>query len=381
MIGRFDKYLMTQLLTLFGFFALVLVLVYWVNRAVVLFDQLIANGQSAAVFLEISVLSLPNVIRIVLPIAAFASTLYVTNRLTTESELVVVQATGFSPWRLARAVVYFGLIVAVLASVLGHFLVPSSLRQLAVRSDQIAQNMTARLLTEGQFIHPADQVTFYIREISPQGELLNIFLSDSRDAKLQVTYSAREALLIRGDDAPTLIMFDGMAQALDTENRLLSVTRFENFAFDLSGLVELTGLGGIRPQELGTGVLLQASETTQALTGASRNTLISEAHDRFGNALNGFVAPLVGFAALMLGGFSRFGIWRQIAGAIGALIFIQMITRIGQDIVQSNANHWPAAYMGPLAGVILAALLLELASRPGLFRRRHRATTPVGGSS
>jgi lipopolysaccharide export system permease protein len=364
MIGRFDKYLMTQLLTLFGFFALVLVLVYWVNRAVVLFDQLIANGQSAAVFLEISVLSLPNVIRIVLPIAAFASTLYVTNRLTTESELVVVQATGFSPWRLARAVVYFGLIVAVLASVLGHFLVPSSLRQLAVRSDQIAQNMTARLLTEGQFIHPADQVTFYIREISPQGELLNIFLSDSRDAKLQVTYSAREALLIRGDDAPTLIMFDGMAQALDTENRLLSVTRFENFAFDLSGLVELTGLGGIRPQELGTGVLLQASETTQALTGASRNTLISEAHDRFGNALNGFVAPLVGFAAL-----------------IGALIFIQMITRIGQDIVQSNANHWPAAYMGPLAGVILAAILLELASRPGLFRRRHRATTPVGGSS
>ena len=380
MIGRFDKYLMTQLLTLFGFFALVLVLVYWVNRAVVLFDQLIANGQSAAVFLEISVLSLPNVIRIVLPIAAFASTLYVTNRLTTESELVVVQATGFSPWRLARAVVYFGLIVAVLASILGHFLVPASLRQLAVRSDQIAQNMTARLLTEGQFIHPADQMTFYIREISPQGELLNIFLSDSRDAKVQVTYSAREALLIRGDHAPTLIMFDGMAQALDTENRLLSVTRFDNFAFDLSGLVELTGLGGIRPQELGTGVLLQASETTQALTGASRNTLISEAHDRFGNALNGFVAPLVGFAALMLGGFSRFGISRQIAGANGALIFIQMITRIGQDIVQSNANHWPAAYMGPLAGVILAAILLELASRPGLFRRRHRVTTPDGGS-
>jgi len=380
MIGRFDKYFMTQLLMLFGFFALVLVLVYWVNRAVVLFDQLIANGQSAAVFLELSVLSLPNVIRIVLPIAAFAGTLYVTNRLTTESELVVVQATGFSPWRLARAVVYFGLIVAILASILGHFLVPASMRQLAVRSDQIAQNMTARLLTEGQFIHPADQVTFYIREISPQGELLNIFLSDSRDAKVQVTYTAREALLIRGDDAPTLIMFDGMAQALDTKNRLLSVTRFDNFAFDLSGLVELTGLGGIRPQELGTGVLLQASQTTQALTGASRNTLISEAHDRFGNALNGFVAPLVGFAALMLGGFSRFGIWRQIAGAIGALIFIQMITRIGQDIVQSNANHWPAAYMGPLVGVILAALLLELASRPGLFRRSHRVTTPDGGS-
>lgn len=372
---------MAQLLMLFGFFALVLVLVYWVNRAVVLFDQLIANGQSASVFLEFSILSLPNVIRIVLPIAAFAGTLYVVNRLTAESELIVVQATGFSPWRLARPVVCFGLIVALLASILGHFLVPASLRQLAVRSDEIAENMTARLLTEGQFIHPAEQVTFYIGEISPQGGLLNVFLSDARNPNAQVTYTAREALLIRGDNAPTLIMFEGMAQSLDGENRLLSVTRFENFAFDLSGLVDLAGVGGIRPQELGTGVLLRASETTQALTGASRSTLVSEAHERFGNALNGLVAPLVGFAALLLGGFSRFGIWRQIVGAIGALIMIQMITRVGQDIVQSDANLWLAAYLGPATGILLAAILLELASRPGLFRRGPRVEAVGGGIS
>ena len=134
MIGRFDRYLLSQLLILFGFFALVLVLVYWVNRAVVLFDQLIANGQSALVFLEFSALTLPGVIRIVLPIAAFAGTLYVTNRLTAESELVVVQATGFSPWRLARPVLLFGIIVFVLASILAHVLVPASLRQLQERT-------------------------------------------------------------------------------------------------------------------------------------------------------------------------------------------------------------------------------------------------------
>ncbi|MFM2389894.1 MAG: export transporter permease LptF, partial [Pseudomonadota bacterium] len=78
---RFDRYLLTQLLGVFGFFALVLVLVYWVNRAVGLFDQLIGDGQSALVFLEISLLTLPNVIRLVLPIAAFAATLFVANRL------------------------------------------------------------------------------------------------------------------------------------------------------------------------------------------------------------------------------------------------------------------------------------------------------------
>ena len=48
-MGKFDRYLFSQLMVLFGFFSLVLVMVYWINRAVVLFDQLIANGQSAIV--------------------------------------------------------------------------------------------------------------------------------------------------------------------------------------------------------------------------------------------------------------------------------------------------------------------------------------------
>ena len=51
-VTRYDRYMLSQLLALFGFFSLVLVLVYWVNRAVVLFDRLIANGHSAWVFVE-----------------------------------------------------------------------------------------------------------------------------------------------------------------------------------------------------------------------------------------------------------------------------------------------------------------------------------------
>lgn len=373
MTGKFDKYILTQLLTLFGFFALVLVLVYWVNRAVVLFDQLIANGQSAAVFLEFTALTLPNVIRIVLPIAAFAGTIYVTNRLTTESELVVVQATGYSPWRLARPVLVFGVIVFIFSSILAHVLVPLSLARLTDRTAEISENMTARLLSEGRFLHPADGVTFYIREISPIGELKNIFLSDARDPAQRITYTAREALLIRGERAPTLLMLDGMAQAYSRDSKRLSITRFDDFTFDLDGLVDVLSPDRRRPNELPTHLLLAASAATQDLTKASRATLVAEGHERFSNALNGFVAPLIGFAALLVGGFSRFGIWRQILGAIGGLIVVQMITQAGQGMVQADATRWPLAYVGPLFGLALAYVLLLLAARPTLFRRRRRS--------
>ena len=76
---RFDRYMLSQLFVLFGFFALVLVALFWINRAVVLFDRLIGNGQSALVFLEFSSLSLPKLVVTVLPIATFAGAVYVTN--------------------------------------------------------------------------------------------------------------------------------------------------------------------------------------------------------------------------------------------------------------------------------------------------------------
>ena len=111
---RLDRYLLAQLMGLFGFFALVLVSIYWLNRAVLLFDQLISDGQSAMVVFEFTALSLPYVIRVVLPIAAFAATIYAINKLSSESELVVMQAIGASPWRLGRPVLMFGAIVGVM---------------------------------------------------------------------------------------------------------------------------------------------------------------------------------------------------------------------------------------------------------------------------
>ncbi len=90
---------MSQLTVLFGFFALVLVLIYWVNRAVRLFDQLVANGESILVFLEFTALTLPSMIAAVVPFAALAAAIFVTNRLSSESELVVAEAAGYSPFR------------------------------------------------------------------------------------------------------------------------------------------------------------------------------------------------------------------------------------------------------------------------------------------
>ncbi len=370
-MARFDRYMLSQLMVTFGIFALVLVLVYWINRAVRLFDQIIASGESATVFFELSVLTLPNVIKLVLPVAAFAASVYVTNRLSNESELVIVQSTGFSPWRLARPVLYFGLIVAAFATLLAHVLVPASLSRLADRQTEIAENVTAQLLVEGRFLHPSDGVTFYIARISPEGELFDVFLSDARQPERRVAYNAERALLVRGDKSPKLLMFEGMAQTFDEDSTRLSVTRFDQFTLDISTLLDTPTTDLVRLSEIGTPELLDPSADLLAQSRTTLPQALYEAHGRFTQSLLCITASLLGFASLLVGGFSRFGVWRRIFGAIAALVLLQTLSTALTDMTLARAANWPLHYVPIAAGLLLVALLLWLSANPGAFRRRQ----------
>ena len=370
---KFDRYLLAQLTVLFGFFSLVLISVYWVNRAVVLFDQLVGDGQSALVFLEFTALALPNVIRLVLPVSAFAATVYVVNRLTSESELVVVQAMGFSSYRLARPVFLFGLMVAMLVMVLNHVLVPASRAVLAERKVEIAQNITARLLTEGQFLHPAEGVTFYIRDISADGELRNVFLSDARSASQTTTYTAERALLVPGEDGPKLVMFDGLAQTLRSNGDRLFTTSFADSVYDIAGLIDPGGARALNIEALPTPALLFPTEALMKTTGETRASFLYEGHARIAQPFLAVAGALIGFSALMLGSFSRFGVWRQVLLAVFLLIVLQLLDNTMADVARRSEDAWPAVYLPPLVGVAMALAMLWISVRPGLFARRRRA--------
>ncbi len=370
-VAKFDRYMLSQLMVLFGFFSLVLIMVYWVNRAISLFDQLIANGQSAVVFLEFTALTLPNVIRVVLPISAFIASVYVTNRLSTESELVIMQSSGYSSFRLARPVLLFGILVSVMLMILTNFLVPATNRTLAERQEEIAQNIATRFLKEGRFLHPTPGVTFYIREITAAGELQDIYLSDQRDPDQHTTYTARRALLVRDTSGPKLLMFDGLAQVLEADDSRLSTTAFRELTFDLSDLIEPSDSRAPRPREMSTYGLLR---NTDALirSGWNRVVLQVETHDRLAQPLLAIVTALVGFACLLLGGFSRFGVWRQIIVAIMLLVLLKAADSKMADIARSGEGLWPLLYLPALSGTGLACIILWGADKPGLLARRRR---------
>ncbi|MDO5704669.1 MAG: LPS export ABC transporter permease LptF [Paracoccus sp. (in: a-proteobacteria)] len=366
---RIDRYLLTQFLSLFGFFALVLVAVYWVNRAVRLFEQLLSDGQTALVVLEFTALTLPAVIATVLPVAAFAAAAYGTNRLAGESELVAMRAAGVSPWRMARPVLVFGLIVALIVAVLAHLLVPMARERLADRQAELAENVVAQFLRPGDFQYPGPGVTLFIRDIASDGRLLDLFLEDGRNPGDETTYTAQEALVVRGDHGPVLVMLNGMVQNM--RGGLMSVTRFDELSHDIGAMIGARALGARDLRDYGTLQLLRAHPVVLDTTGKSAAQARLEAHERISQPFQAPIAAMIGFATLLIGGYSRFGVWRQVIWAIVGLIAVQFMVNAAANAAGRDPSQWWLAYVPVAAGVAICLTLLWLAARP--FRPRSRS--------
>ncbi|MGP9790019.1 LptF/LptG family permease [Roseinatronobacter sp. NSM] len=370
-----DRYLLVQLLTVFAFFSLVLISVYWVNRAARLFDAIVGDGQSFWVFLELSALTLPNVIRVVLPLSAFAAAVYVAMRMTRDNELVVLQGTGLSFARMLVPVSVFGLVVAVMLAFLMHVLMPLSRMQLAERQVQIAENITARLLRSGEFLQPADGIVVFLRDITPEGKLVDVFLSDARTAGTRVEYNAASALLVPGKLGPALVMLDGVALIYREGPDRLGTLSFDELTFDVGGLI---GPAGRRTdvRELPTRVLIAPDATNLQALGIAMAEVRFELASRFAQPLLAVMTSLIGFVAICLGQFSRLGAWRQVVGAIIVLALVQLASNAASGFALRNAALAWLAFVPVLLGTGVVAAMLWWASRAR--GRGWTARAPLG---
>jgi lipopolysaccharide export system permease protein len=361
-VGTFDRYLAGQLLTYFGFFSLVLVAVYWVNRAIGLFEDLIAGGAGVGLFVQFTALALPNVIFVVLPVSALVAVLYGVNRLAADSEMVVAQTAGLGPWALLRPVLVFGMLVALMVSVLAHGLVPASRTALAERSAELGRDVTTRFLREGEFLHPGEGVTVYVREITEAGELLGLFLQDRRGGETRTSYTAERALLVRGETGARLVMFEGMAQTLAVADRNLVTIRFKDFAYDLAGLAGMPEARDRDPRELSTAELLRADPLLQTETGDDRAELRAEGNMRFAEAAFALAVPVLALGFLLQGGYSRMGLWRQILAAVIAAVTLKMLANVAEAAARDDAALWWTIHAAPVATLAIGLGLIARAA-------------------
>src|SRR6185503_14309986 len=103
-----DRYILRQSFSIMVFLTAALSVAVWLAQSLRLVDLIVNRGLSAELFLYLALLILPRLLDIVLPIGAFIAVLFVFNRLTSESELVVMRGAGIGPLGLAKPVLILG---------------------------------------------------------------------------------------------------------------------------------------------------------------------------------------------------------------------------------------------------------------------------------
>ena len=81
---------------------------------------------------------------------------------------------------------------------------------------------------------------------------------------------------------------------------------------------------------------------------------------------------MIGFATLMVGGYSRFGVWREVVISFGLLITIDGIRGVLVDPVRNDASVWPLMYLPSAIGAVLVLAMLWQASHANWLRRLRR---------
>ena len=374
-MSRFDRYLFTQYFLMFGFFSLILLFIYWINKAIALFDNLISDGQTFFVFLEFSILTIPPIIPIVAPLAAFAAAIFVTNRLKNDSELTIMQATGFSPLRLSRSIFLFGLVVTIILLIISHYLIPKSNNILLKRQNEVASSLNAKLLKVGSFIHPQNGVTFYIGGISTSGIIEDVFVLDERNKDREIIVTSKSGYLITNNNNPILVLKDGIVQNYDLKSTNLSTIHFQDLSYDLTSW-------SVKERMSKSKLLLTYSsfdlfkdpELVSILTDSSPISVLEELHSRILTPLLALIAALIGFSALMIGDYSRFGASKQISVGIVILILIKLSESYGNELMLKSQGNWLALYLPVLIGILIFSFMILLASNQKLLGRSSRAS-------
>lgn len=351
-----DRYFLQQVFVPFVFFTLILTCVIWLAQSLRVIDLIVNNGQSARILIDFAVPLLPRVLSIVLPIAALAGVIFTLNRLLIESELVVVYATGQGRLSSIRAVMIFGVLVSLIMAVVVLVLMPIGSQVVKTRTAEVRADIAASLIQAGRFMHPAPGVTVYLREANGPEDMRGLLVSDGRDPDEDIIMHAKRGVLTDTPAGPRLVMFEGQAQRIDTRTGALSLLQFEKLTYDLSAFGSDPADRTRRPSEMFFYELIRPGPE---LAENVRSRYLSEGHGQLSSPLYGFAVTIV-VAAIMLGAqFSRRGyIWR-ILGAAVVGVSLRVSGLVLENIVKGDGWLWPALYVPPVLGSLIALWYLS----------------------
>ncbi|MEE2997898.1 MAG: LPS export ABC transporter permease LptF [Pseudomonadota bacterium] len=366
-MGQLHRYIFRQLIWWTSVVAVSLTCVVWLTQSLRFVEMIVNRGLSATTFITFTMLLLPTFLSVIGPIAVFAALMFTYNRMVNDSEVVVLRASGMSPFKIARP----ALVLAVLTTALGYlntlYVMPATYRDFKDMQREFRSELSTLFLQEGIFNPVAKGITVFVRERSEDGELYGIIVHDERKPDTPVTMMAEKGAIVSSEEGPRVLMINGNRQEVQTNDGRLSLLYFERYTFDLKNIQEEVAKHWREPRERFLHELFQFDKKPNEIFNYAR--LRMEGYFRLATPLLYLTYIAIGLAMLLGGDFNRRGQFLRISIAVTTVLLVQVATLGTKSLGEKVPEMAAALFAIPVA---ISAVFLFLLASPKPKRRRQR---------
>lgn len=339
------------LLAILGALTAIAILTQGLNQL----DIIVTNRRAGLAFAWVTILALPQLISLILPMAVFIAVVYALNRMNSESEIAVLYGAGVSRQRLARPILQLAVLATVIHLTINVLIQPWAFEERRKVFYGLRTDIASSIIEEGSFTFPADGLTLYARSRGGGGELRDLLINDSR-GEPGVTYTARAGAIVTVDGAPAIVMRDGQVQR-PTEEGSVDVLDFDRYVLKFEGVFEEPELFFLKASDR-TLYDLMFPDRTSHYDQRNVDEFLAEAHGRLSAPLLNIALAMVALVGVLMGEFSRRGYGRRIMWASIIALVIRLAALMTQAAAADQPELNPLQYALPLAVIIISGLML-----------------------
>lgn len=397
----FTRYVFRQTSSALLLVLLSLTGIVWISLALRELNVVTSQGQSAFTLIKMTTLGLPSFVAVITPFALLITSIHTLNRLNSDSEIIVLTASGATAWTIVRPLLALGILVMLFISFVNHFAAPWSYRQLRDIILQVRTDLLTQVIQPGRFSSPEKGLTFHIRERSLDGTLYGLVMHDTRKDEEVQSYLAEKGIMVEDKGGTYLFMMDGhILRRNGGMTEPTQIIAFDKYAVDLDSFEQRASDGApvLRARERyfselvdpdpvppapepAKGKLADSKPNADAkappddAAGAKKKKgksssreddegkLRSELHERFSSAL--YPIAFVLMAVAMVGQAQS---TRQNRNARMGLCFlfgvgIRLTGLATNNIVTMNASAVPVLYIIPMAAIGVSMFLIVRGTR------------------
>jgi lipopolysaccharide export system permease protein len=255
------KYITRETFSFFTVGLFVFIFIIMSTRLIWMTDLLVNQSVNPGQLMHITLCMLPRVIMFSMPAVCLMSVLLSFIRLSSDNEIIALNASGISLYQIMKPVIFFSIVNYIIASLITIYWEPWGNRSYRDVVFGIVKSRADVAIKEKVFYEPFEDIVFYINGISARdGTMKDIFVVDRRDERVTATIIAEKAKIFQSEESTVLtIRFtEGIIFENESDLRMARYSSFEttDLNIDLKDIMSSMVSREIEPREMYIGELI-----------------------------------------------------------------------------------------------------------------------------